>query len=312
MTTLLTFRDNIKAFVSRYDYIFTPIGKGILAFIIFYSLNSQLGYLSVLGKPFLLLLIAVVCAFMPLEIIAGISAIFIVLHSFKVTMDVALLSFAVILIFYCGYMRFLPKTGIIALLIPIFYACHLIYAVPIVIGFLIGPAAIVPAAFGILLYYYSGAVADLVKVLAATTEEDEAVQGFQYVLTELIQNKEMILTIGIFAVVILVAYLIYRSSFEHAWMVSFLVAGFLNIVLFLIGSVTLSIEVSIGSILIESVVGVLIAALLQFWKGIVDYQRTEILQFEDDDYYYYVKAVPKLSVAESNKNVKHINSKTHN
>ena len=56
MTTLLTFRDNIKAFVSRYDYIFTPIGKGILAFIIFYSLNSQLGYLSVLGKPFLLLL----------------------------------------------------------------------------------------------------------------------------------------------------------------------------------------------------------------------------------------------------------------
>ena len=82
-----------------------------------------------------------------------------------------------------------------------------------------------PAAFGILLYYYSGAVADLVKVLAATTEEDEAVQGFQYVLTELIQNKEMILTIGIFAVVILVAYLIYRSSFEHAWMVSFLVAG---------------------------------------------------------------------------------------
>ena len=169
-----------------------------------------------------------------------------------------------------------------------------------------------PAAFGILLYYYCGAVADLVKVLAATTEEDEAVQGFQYVLTELIQNKEMILTIGIFAVVILVAYLIYRSSFEHAWMVSFLVAGFLNIVLFLIGSVTLSIEVSIGSILIESVVGVLIAALLQFWKGIVDYQRTEILQFEDDDYYYYVKAVPKLSVAESNKNVKHINSKTHN
>ena len=86
----------------------------------------------------------------------------------------------------------------------------------------------------------------------------------------------------------------------------------MNIVLFLIGSVTLSIEVSIGSILIESVVGVLIAALLQFWKGIVDYQRTEILQFEDDDYYYYVKAVPKLSVAESNKNVKHINSKTHN
>ena len=95
-------------------------------------------------------------------------------------------------------------------------------------------------------------------------------------------------------------------------MVSFLVAGVLNIVLFLVGSVTLTIEMSIGAILLESIVGVLIAMLFQFWKGIVDYQRTEVLQFEDDDYYYYVKAIPKLSVSESNKNVKHINSKTHN
>ena len=43
-----------------------------------------------------------------------------------------------------------------------------------------------------------------------------------------------------------------------------------------------------------------------------DYQQTEHLQFEDDEYYYYVKAVPKMTVSEVNKSVKHINSKTHN
>ena len=82
--------------------------------------------------------------------------------------------------------------------------------------------------------------------------------------------------------------------------------------LFLIGNVTLKINVEIGSILLGSLVGILIAVVIQFGKGIVDYQRTELLQFEDDDYYYYVKAVPKLSVTELNKNVKHINSKMHN
>ncbi|MBO5468791.1 MAG: hypothetical protein J6A03_03445 [Lachnospiraceae bacterium] len=312
MTALLTFRDNVKAFVSRYDYIFTPIGKGILALCIYFSISKQFGYFAVLNKGILLVLLALICAFLPVEIITGISAILLILQSFKVTMDVALLSFALIMVFYCGYMRFLPKTGVIALLVPIFYVCHMVYALPIVIGFLVGPAAIVPMAFGVILYYYEGAVADLVKVLAATTDDDDAVQGFQYVLAELLENKELLLTIVIFAVVMLVAYLIHRSSFEHAWMVSFLVAGVLNIVLFLVGSVTLSIEMSIGAILVESVAGVLIAVLCQFWKGVVDYQRTEVLQFEDDDYYYYVKAVPKLSVSESNKNVKHINSKTHN
>ena len=51
--------------------------------------------------------------------------------------------------------------------------------------------------------------------------------------------------------------------------------------------------------------------MIQFIKGVVDYQRTEILQFEDDNYYYYVKAVPKLSITVKNENVKHINSKSN-
>ena len=31
----------------------------------------------------------------------------------------------------------------------------------------------------------------------------------------------------------------------------------------------------------------------------MDYTRTEKVQFEDDDYYYYVKAVPKIKVTVS-------------
>ena len=41
----------------------------------------------------------------------------------------------------------------------------------------------------------------------------------------------------------------------------------------------------------------------------VDYTRTEYLQFDDDEYYYYVKAVPKMKVAVEEKTVKHINER---
>ena len=37
----------------------------------------------------------------------------------------------------------------------------------------------------------------------------------------------------------------------------------------------------------------------------MDYTRTEHVQFEDDDYYYYVKAVPKKTVAVREVTVKH-------
>ena len=41
----------------------------------------------------------------------------------------------------------------------------------------------------------------------------------------------------------------------------------------------------------------------------VDYTRTEYLQFEDDEYYYYVKAVPKAVVTIPEKTVKRINER---
>ena len=302
----------MKAFFSRYDYIVTPILKFLLGMVLFFTLNSQFGYMPLLKSGILLFLLSCICAFLPLEIMAGIGGVMIVLQSAQVSLDVGLVAVAMILIFYCGYMRFSAKTGIIVLLIPLFYACHMMYALPIMLGFLVGPAAIIPAAFGVILYYYESGLDELVNVLAASTEEEKSVAGYQYIMEILIGNKVMILTVVVFACVILVTYAIYRTSFGNSWIVAFIAGGFLNVVLFLIGSVTLKIDVEIGPILIGSLVGIFIAIVIQFGKGIVDYQKTELLQFEDDDYYYYVKAIPKLSVAESNKNVKHINSKMYN
>ena len=41
----------------------------------------------------------------------------------------------------------------------------------------------------------------------------------------------------------------------------------------------------------------------------MDYARSESLQFEDDEYYYYVKAIPKVSVSTPEKTVKRINER---
>lgn len=311
MTTLLTYRDNIKAFFSRYDYIVTPILKFLLSMLVFFTLNSQFGYMPLLKNGMLLFLLSCICAFLPTEMITGIGGIMIVLQSMQVSLDVGFLTLAMILIFYCGYMRFFTKTGIIVLLVPLCYYCHMIYALPIVLGFLVGPTAIIPAVFGVILYYYENGLGELVNVLAASTEDD-SVAGYQYIMDILIHNNIMIWTFVVFACVILVTYVIYRMSFANSWIVAFLAGGFLNIILFLVGNVTLKIDIQTGSIFLGSLVGVLAAIVIQFAKGIVDYQKAELLQFEDDDYYYYVKAIPKLSVTESNKNVKHINSKMHN
>lgn len=45
----------------------------------------------------------------------------------------------------------------------------------------------------------------------------------------------------------------------------------------------------------------MLALVLQLTVFSLDYSRTEYVQFEDDEYYYYVKAVPKITIAVSEK-----------
>ena len=65
-------------------------------------------------------------------------------------------------------------------------------------------------------------------------------------------------------------------------------------------------------VLIGSVVSAAIALVIQFLFFNLDYSRTERLQFEDDEYYYYVKAVPKAFISGTDKKVKRFSGKDEN
>ena len=65
-------------------------------------------------------------------------------------------------------------------------------------------------------------------------------------------------------------------------------------------------------IFLGTAAAVVIGLLMQFFLFHLDYLRTERVQFEDDEYYYYVKAVPKVYVHSKEKKVKQINRRSIN
>ena len=68
-------------------------------------------------------------------------------------------------------------------------------------------------------------------------------------------------------------------------------------------------NLSIFSALLGAVVTVLVCKAIEFFRFCLDYSRTEKVQFEDDEYYYYVKAVPKAIVAGTDKKVTRFSGK---
>ena len=82
-------------------------------------------------------------------------------------------------------------------------------------------------------------------------------------------------------------------------------------VILLLGDLIYDTKVSVIGVMFGTAVSVLLAKVLQFFVLNLDYSRTEKVQFEDDEYYYYVKAVPKITVSTPTKTVKKINTQRH-
>lgn len=308
MKTLITIRDSMKAFISKYEKFVMPVIKFLATLLVLISFKSVMGYSADMGSPALMFLISLICAFLPIQLTVLLAGIVGFIHMYAVSLEVAAIYAGLFIIMYLLYLRFAPKYGWLVILMPLFYMVKLHYMVPIIVGIFIGPVGIVPTAFGVIFYYFTQHVSDLVELLATASEED-SIQSFNYILNGLLQNNVMLLTIVVFALVIAVTYFIYRQSFQYSWMVAIGAGAVLSIVLFLMGGIVLEADIDILVIFIGTVVGALLALVAQFFKGILDYSRTEHVQFEDDEYYYYVTAIPKIRVAEQNVMVKKINEK---
>ena len=120
----------------------------------------------------------------------------------------------------------------------------------------------------------------------------------------------MLVMIAAFAITVIVVYLIRRMSVDHSWTIAMVAGVMIEVMILLVGDLMYDTNLSIVSALLGAVVTLIACKIIEFLRFCLDYSRTEKVQFEDDEYYYYVKAVPKISVTQSKKQVKKFAGKT--
>jgi len=108
---------------------------------------------------------------------------------------------------------------------------------------------------------------------------------------------------------LLVVYSVRKLSVDNAWKIAIVSGALVYVIVVVIGRVTMHVDVPYVAVIIGTIVSILLALVLEFFAFAVDYSRTENLQFEDDEYFYYVKAVPKVTVTAPEKTVKRINER---
>lgn len=306
MTSLLELKQYIKRFYIKNETYITYVWKFLLALITISVINGKLGYMQPLNNIAIVLMASLLCSILPANFIVFVAALFILGHLYSMAVESALIAAIIFLLMFLLYFRFSPKDTLAVLLTPLFFFLHIPYVMPLAMGLLGLPTSVVSVSFGLIISYMITYFSNNTAKIGAEGVEETANQ-FQQVLNGIVGDKAMMVMIGAFAVTLVLVYIIRRTSIDNSWKIAILSGAVCLIVCILIGDLVLETNISLFGVIVGTLVSSLLMLVVEFFAFNVDYSRTEKVQFEDDDYYYYVKAVPKVTVSTPDRKVKRIN-----
>lgn len=306
ITQLLLIKEKVRTFYGAYNVYIIPVVKFLISLLSFIMLKSTLGYMSRLTGWPVMLVAALICSMLPSGVIVFFFSLMLLGHVYAVSLEAFVVCAVLLAVMFFVYYIFKPGDSILLVLTPLLFWMKIPYLIPIAAGLLGSVMTAVPTAFGVMIYYMIQAIRQNVTALTETTESGMLAR-FQLTVDQIIANRTMYVLILAFVAAVILVYVLRRMSFAHSWTVAIGVGAVTEFVMVLGGGAALN--VSRGALpILPLVLGILASAVLslvlEFMFYSVDYSRTEYVQFEDDEYYYYVKAVPKMSVTPEQKEVK--------
>ncbi len=307
MTALLELRDKLKIIYSKNEEFIFPVVKFLLAFVSLLVVNGQMGYMTRIDSIAIVLVAALMCSFLPLGAITMFAALFSLLHMYALSLEVAIVGVVVYILLFLLFFRFGTKDTVVVVLTPLLCFAKIPYVMPVVMGLLGTPMSAASVGCGVVVFYLLQAVivnAPTIKTMGSA----DALGKLRLILDAILDNKAMVVMVVAFAITVIVVYIVRRMSIDYSWTIAMIAGVLLNMVILLIGDLIYETNISVVGAILGNVIALGIAKVVEFFRFCVDYSRTEKVQFEDDEYYYYVKAVPKMTVAATTKTVKHINT----
>lgn len=308
MVFLLELKEGFKKFYNKYDVYIVPAVRFVMALVSFLMLNANIGYMSKLKNPVIALAVSVLCAFLPNGFMIFFLSVFMLVHLYSISAEFAIIVLCIVLLMYLLYYRFTPRQGYLLVITVILCWCRMPYLIPVAAGLCFSALAMVPVGFGVIIYYIIQTASEYETALTTKSVTD-SMQQISYIVESLVNNKEMLILVIASVVTIAVVYAVRRMKVDNAWTYAIAAGVVIQFVILIAGVVAFGAKLNMVLMIIGTVLGGIVGYLCQIIFFSVDYSRTEYVQYEDDEYYYYVKAVPKINIVNADVKVKQINAR---
>ena len=309
MGTLLVMKEQLKGIYAKYSFYITVGLRFFMGLLVFGLINSNVGFMEKASSLIVTFGLAAVCAFFPLIIMTMAATVLVLAHLYTLSIVIAVVAAVFFLLMYIFYFRFTSRKSWLVLLTAVGFALKVPLVVPVAIGLLGTPVCLVPAVCGTFTYYMLHFVRSSSSTLKEGGGLSALTDGGVSFIKQCLLNKEMLVMTAVVILCVLVVYGVRRCSVDHAWKIATGAGVVTAIIVAVGGNVALNLHISYASLVGSGVLAVGVGLLLEVLFLSVDYSRTEFLEFEDDEYHYYVKAVPKVGVTIPEKSVKQINAR---
>lgn len=308
LTSIFEIRKKIIEAYGQFEYIIVPVFKFAVAFLLILTINNHIGFNLGLTNKLLDVIIALICTLVPTNFMAGIIMVLILAHLYTLSLETMIVGAVIFLLMFLLYFRFSPKDTIMILLLPLAFIAHVEYAVPVVAGLLFAPGSAVGVGFGVVIVKYLSYVEQNKAVLGNSEIGPATVDNFRNIVDALLQNRAMWIMAAAFAAAVIVVFFIRRLETAHSWTIAIIAGTVMELFVLLFGDMQYDTNIDLAKVFMGVGLSLIVEFVVEFFCFMVDYTRIESVQFEDDDYYYYVKAVPKVTVSDSLRTVKTIST----
>lgn len=299
-TRWLSFFDSHKKLIM----FFFKLGMAMTALFL---LTHEIGYVSILKNPLITVPSAVVCGLTPAPVTVFVISFFVIAHLFSVSVRLAIVVLLVFAIMYLLFFRICPKAVYVLLITCFCFFLHIEYVLPVVFGLFLPIGYIFAVNFGIITYYILHTIGTYEATL--TRQSGINLQAVSFIAESIFRNHSLYAVLIAFTITFLLVNIVKRASFNYAKIYAIIAGVVSEIVILVVADIWLSAGLSLAAIIAGTLVGTFIALILNAVIFPLDYTRAEHVQFEDDEYYYYVKVVPKRKVAASEVKVTTINAR---
>jgi len=305
MTKLLEIKDILVRFYSNFYVYINIVLKFVVALVLFLTIKGSIGYMDRINTLPVILVLALICCLLPMNATIWIAGVVMVLNLYALAKEAAVVGLLLFLVLYFLYFRFCPKDNVVAILSPLFCKYGIPYVTPVISGLLRPVYSVISAICGTVVYYFIAGVRQSAPVLTSVANEETTMTQKLSVLVGLItDNKEMYAVILAMVASSVVIYFVRQLQVDYSWIIAIMAGVLLQVITMVVCCVALHVTPKVLGLVVGNIIAIVIGFVIQFFCRNLDYARVERVQYEDDEYAYYVKAVPKKIVAAKEKTVK--------